>query len=84
MCIGYNITEKFENVYCGNDVSLGRKNLFLSSNAAVRIGDNVMFRPRIAVVMGEHRINVYGKLMIEVAEKLTKNDQDVVFEALIV
>ena len=30
------------------------------------------------------RINVYGKLMIEVAEKLTKNDQDVVFEALIV
>lgn len=78
--IGHNVAGNLENVYCGNNVSLGGENLFLSSNAKVRIGDNVMFGPRVTVITGDHRIDVLGKPMIEVTEKLPENDQDVIFE----
>lgn len=78
--IGQGVKGNLENVFCGNNVSLGGDNLFLSSNAKVRIGDNVMFGPRVTVVTGDHRIDVVGKPMIEVTEKLPENDQDVVFE----
>ena len=78
--IGHNVTGNLENVICGNNVSLGGENLFLSSNAKVLIGDNVMFGPRVTVITGDHRIDVVDKPMIQVLEKLPENDQDVVFE----
>ena len=78
--IGHNVTGNLENIYCGDNVSLGGENLFLSSNAKVHIGDNVMFGPRVTVITGDHRIDVSGKPMIAVTEKLPENDQDVVFE----
>lgn len=78
--IGHNVTGNLENIYCGDNVSLGGENLFLSSNAKVHIGDNVMFGPRVTVITGDHRIDVPGKPMIAVTEKLPENDQDVIFE----
>ena len=78
--VGHNVAGNLENVYCGNNVSLGGDNLFLSYNAEVRIGDNVMFGPRVTVITGDHRIDVRGKPMVEVTEKLPENDHDVVFE----
>ena len=39
-----------------------------------------MFGPRVTVITGDHRIDVPGKPMIAVTEKLAENDQDVVFE----
>ena len=78
--VGHGVTGNLENIYCGNNVSLGGENLFLSSNAKVRIGDNVMFGPRVTVITGNHRTDVAGKPMIDVTEKLPENDQDVVFE----
>lgn len=78
--IGHNVTGNLENIYCGDNVSLGGENLFLSSNAKVHIGDNVMFGPRVTVITGDHRIDVPEKPMIAVTEKLPENDQDVVFE----
>ena len=78
--IGHNVRGNLENVICGNNVSLGGENLFLSSDAKVRIGDNVMFGLRVTVITGDHRIDVAGKPMIQVTEKLPENDQDVVFE----
>ena len=39
-----------------------------------------MFGPRVTVITGDHRIDVPGKPMIAVTEKLPENDQDVVFE----
>lgn len=78
--VGHNVTGNLENVFCGSSVSLGGENLFLSSNAKVWIGDNVMFGPRVTVITGDHRIDVRGKPMVEVTEKLPENDQDIVFE----
>lgn len=78
--IGHRVGGNLENVFCGDNVSFGGENLFLSSNAKVSIGNNVMFGPRVTVITGDHRIDVAGKPMIEVTEKLPENDQDVVFE----
>lgn len=78
--IGHGAKGNLENVICGNNVSIGGENLFLSSNAKVMIGDNVMLGPRVTIVTGDHRIDVVGKAMIEVKEKLPENDQNVVFE----
>lgn len=78
--VGHGVGGNLENVFCGNNVSLGGDNLFLSSDAKVRIGDDVMFGPRVTVVTGDHRTDVIGVPMIKVTEKLPQNDQDVVFE----
>lgn len=78
--IGHNVAGNLENIFCGNNVSLGGENLFLSSNAKIWIGDNVMFGPRVVIITGDHRIDVVGKPMTEVTEKLPENDQDVVLE----
>ena len=64
----------------GHNVTGNLVNLFLSSNAEVRIGDNIMFGPRVTIITGDHRIDILGKPMVEVIEKLPENDQDVVFE----
>lgn len=78
--IGHKLMGNLENIVCGDNVSFGGENLFLSSNAQVLIGDNVMFGPRVTVITGDHRTDVVGKPMIEVTDKLPENDQDVVFE----
>lgn len=79
---GKGVQGNLENVSCGNNVSFGGDNLFLSSKAKVRIGDNVMFGPGVTVVTGDHRIDVIGKPMIAItdADKLPENDQNVVIE----
>lgn len=80
--IGKNVCGNLENVQCGNNVSLGSNNLFLTSRAKVLIGDNVIYGPNVTVITGDHRIDIKGKPMAEVtnAEKLSENDQDVIFE----
>lgn len=80
--LGRNVNGNLENVSVGNNVSIGSNNLFLSSNAKISIGDNVMFGPGVTVITGDHRIDVVGKTMISIqeTEKKPENDQDVVFE----
>ncbi len=53
---------------------------FLSSNAEIHIGDNVMFGPNVMIVTGNHRTDVVGVYMIDVKEKREMDDQDVVIE----
>lgn len=77
--IGRNVKGNLENVFLKDNVSLGEENLFLSSNAKVYIGNNVMFGPRVTVITGDHRMDVVGRPMIEVTDKIPENDQDVVF-----
>ena len=83
VAIGYN--NKFivhKNIIIGNNVAFGLDNLFLSSRAKIIIGDNVMFGPNVSVITGNHRIDLIGRTMISIknSEKLTENDQDVIFE----
>lgn len=70
----------FENVQLGNNVALGQDTILLTSDAKIIIHDNVMFGPRVCVITGDHRIDVVGKYMRNVTEKLPENDQDVTIE----
>ena len=72
----------YEKMIVGDDVSIGRGALFLSSKANIIIGSNVMFGPEVFVVTGNHRTDIPGRPMssIKESEKLPENDSDVVFE----
>ncbi len=75
---GVNIS--YSNVYLGNNVFIPAGATFLSSNAKIHIGDNVMFGPNVMIATGNHRTDVVGSYMIDVKEKRPEDDQDVVIE----
>ena len=68
------------NIYCGSNVFIGSGACFISSEAKIIIGDNVMFGPKVMIVTGSHRFDVVGKNMIDVKEKRDIDDQDVIIE----
>lgn len=72
----------WENIAAKDNVSIGSECLFLCTRAKVRIGDHVMFGPRVTVITGNHRIDLIGRYMDTVKdnEKRPEDDQDVVFE----
>lgn len=80
--IGKQCDITWENVYAGNDVHIGSGCRFLSTRAAIRIGDHVMFGPNVTIITGDHRIDILDKPMTQVTdrEKRPEDDQDVVFE----
>lgn len=80
--IGKQCDITWENVYAGNDVHIGSGCRFLSTRAAIRIGDHVMFGPNVTIITGDHRIDILNKPMTQVTdrEKRPEDDQDVVFE----
>ena len=80
--IGKKCEITWENVYAGNNVHIGSGCRFLSTRAAIRIGDHVMFGPNVTIITGDHRIDILNKPMCQVTdqEKRPEDDQDVVFE----
>ena len=71
-----------ENVYLGNDVSLGIGTMLMCTRAKIIFGDHVMFGPHVSVITGNHRIHVIGKYMTQLSDKdkLPENDAPVIFE----
>ncbi|MBR2376633.1 MAG: acyltransferase [Clostridia bacterium] len=79
--IGKNCTfAGYENITVGNDVYIGPNACFLTTNAKIIIGNKVMLANEVAIVTGNHRIDVLGKYMFDVKEKLPENDEDVIIE----
>lgn len=78
--LGKNSEITFKNVFVGNNVSIGINAVFMSTLAKIVIKDNVMFGPGVTIITGDHRIDVIGKYMINVHEKLPENDKDVIIE----
>lgn len=72
------INISYQNIYIGNNVFIPNGSTFLSSNAKIIIGNNVMFGPNVVIVTGNHRIDVIGKYLIDVKEKRKQDDEDVV------
>ena len=69
-----------ENLALGNNVSIPRFSHVFCTDAPLTIGNNVIFGPSPTIVTGDHRIDVIGKPIIEVHEKLPENDAAVVIE----
>lgn len=69
-----------ENLSLGNNVSIPRYAHIFCTDASLTIGNNVIFGPSPTIVTGNHRIDVIGKPMIDVNEKLPENDEEVIIE----
>lgn len=68
------------NITLGDNVFIGKNANFLSSNAKIKIGNDVMIASHCSIITGNHRIDVIGKRMDEVVEKRQCDDEDVVIE----
>lgn len=68
----------------GEDVFIGEELRVLNSLAELRIGNHVMFGPRVTIITGDHRIDKIGKYMSRVTndekycliEGIVKNPYD--------
>ena len=69
-----------ENLSLGSNVSIPRYAHIFCSDAPLTIGNNVIFGPSPTIVTGNHRIDVIGKPIFDVHEKLPENDEEVIIE----
>lgn len=76
--IGRGSTFIYKNVYLGSNISIGANTNFICGIAKIIIQDNVMFGPHVSIITGSHRMDIIGKYMIDIKEKLPENDQDVI------
>lgn len=71
----------YQTISIGNDVFIGSGAKFSASYGnSISIGNKVMFGPNVSIMAGNHRIDVIGKYMFDVKEKLPENDLPVVIE----
>jgi maltose O-acetyltransferase len=72
----------FSNISIGNNVYIGPNACFLSAKAKIIIGNDVLFGPNVTIITGDHRYDLPGRTMFSInnTEKLSSNDQNVVFE----
>lgn len=79
---GYGCNLTWQNVYIGDDVSIGSNAMFMSARARVVIGNHVMFGPNVSIITGDHRTDILGRYMITITndEKRPGDDRDVVLE----
>jgi acetyltransferase-like isoleucine patch superfamily enzyme len=78
--IGHDCDFYYKNIHIGNNVYIGNRASFYASISHIKIGNNVMFGPNVTIRGGNHRIDIVGKYMFDVKEKLPENDQDVIIE----
>ena len=70
----------YENIYIDNDCYIGEGALFLSTNAEIHVGKNVMFGPNVMLITGNHNIHSIGYYMSDVKVKNKTDDEDIVIE----
>lgn len=70
------------NIYIGNNTSIGARATFWSTNAKIKIGNYVMVGPNVTIITGNHQTNFIGKLMADIkdSEKDNQLDADVIIE----
>lgn len=70
----YSDTFSFENISIGNNVYIAQGAVFLSSNSTIDISDNVLFGPNVTIITGDHPIDLRGKYIFDIKEKLKGED----------
>lgn len=74
------VIKGIENMSLGNYVRIHRYATLFSTDAKLKIGNKVALGPKVTIMTGNHRIDVKGKYIWDVHEKLPENDQDVILE----
>jgi maltose O-acetyltransferase len=64
----------YQNIYIGDDVTLGRGPVLMAALSEIRIGNHVMFGPEVVIIGGGHNATVPGRFMSHVHEKTGNED----------
>ena len=72
----------YQNVELGNHISIGEYADFISTRSKIKIGDHVVFAPKVSMRGGDHRVDIVGRFIDTVKdhEKLPENDLDIIIE----
>lgn len=73
-------TFSYETIHVGDDVFIGPGALFAASETVIRIGNKVMFGPKVTLLGGNHNTGVVGAYMFDVKEKRPEDDLPIVIE----
>ncbi len=68
------------NLSIGNHVIIPKGSTFYCTEAALTIGNKVIFGPKPTIITGDHRLDRLGVYIIDSYDKLPENDQPVVIE----
>jgi hypothetical protein len=58
----------FENIYCGDHVSLSERPRLIATRSRIMIGNHVLFASEVVIRSGNHRIDMVGRFMDSVTE----------------
>ena len=61
-------------------MSIPRGATIFCTEAPLTIGSHVIFGPNPTLITGDHRMDVVGRFLMDVHEKLPENDQPIVIE----
>lgn len=69
----------YENIFCGDHVSLGKRPTLVATRSKIIIGNHVMFSSEVEVRAGNHRTDIAGRFIdsITEAEKRPGDDRDI-------
>ncbi len=67
----------YENISLGNDVYIGPRAMFISSDSEITIGNKVMFGPGVTISTGDHNFSRPGIYIKDNRDKQPENDQPV-------
>jgi len=70
----------YKNIFIGNDVYIGQRATFISTESTIHIGNKVLFGPGVTIVTGDHSISKIGVFIKDNRTKEPEDDQPVVIE----
>jgi len=73
-------TFTYERIHVGDDVFIGPGAFFAATETTIRIGNKVMFGPRVTLLGGNHNSGSVGQYMFDVKEKRPDDDQPILIE----
>lgn len=68
------------NMSIGDGSSIPKGSTIYCTDAPLTIGKKVIFGPHPTIITGDHRINVLGKYIMDITDKLPENDLPVIIE----
>lgn len=70
----------YSNISLGNDVYIGPRATFISSDSTIKIGNKVMFGPGVTISTGDHNISKIGIYIKDNRTKDQTDDQPVIIQ----
>jgi acetyltransferase-like isoleucine patch superfamily enzyme len=76
----YRDTFTYRNISVGNDVYIAPGAVFLSADSEIFVGNKVLFGPNVTIITGDHPMDLRGRYIADITEKLPGEDLPVKIE----